>query len=222
MEIDERHCPTCGHDVLSWDITCPGCSQVPWDSPAGRRIFSARQRREFLVTKGPWLLGALVLLGIIIVANLHLTRFVDMSRQPQELQQSLEDALELEQELVRLAHDASAYAQVASDAQGWIARTLPQWFAIAEDAQQPARVRAQALMNVGHLYGEFEHLKALAEGQQIHVVRALKSLLAHEQNEELRSVVALTLGQVGNAEAVKAFEDWWRHANAKPPQHKPR
>ena len=47
MDIDERHCPNCGHDILNWDVVCPGCDQVPWNSPAGRRIVAKRRRKQW-------------------------------------------------------------------------------------------------------------------------------------------------------------------------------
>jgi hypothetical protein len=65
MDIDERHCPTCGHGVLDWDLVCPGCHQVPWDTPAGRKIVRRRRLKEtFLSTGG--------LVGLLVAAVLGL------------------------------------------------------------------------------------------------------------------------------------------------------
>ena len=72
MDIDERHCPNCGHDILNWDVPCPGCSQVPWNTPAGHRVI---RHRRFWST---WSIGLpiaavlLLMAGLIVIGNLSL------------------------------------------------------------------------------------------------------------------------------------------------------
>ncbi len=86
MDIDERHCPNCGHDVLSWEVACPGCDQVPWESPAGRRIVAQRRRWAFLETSWPIaaLLSGLLILGVI--SSLAWMRILNEPKVAQQLQ----------------------------------------------------------------------------------------------------------------------------------------
>ena len=62
MEIDERYCPNCGHGVLDWHTVCPGCNQLPWDSPAGRRIIARRRRAQ-------WWGENVLVVGIVALAS---------------------------------------------------------------------------------------------------------------------------------------------------------
>jgi len=64
MDADERRCPSCGHDVISWEVTCPGCEQVPWDTPQGRRVLRGRRGWSALMENGP--LAALLLLALVL------------------------------------------------------------------------------------------------------------------------------------------------------------
>lgn len=61
---DERRCPNCGHAVLGWEVTCPGCNQVPWDTPAGRRVLRGRRRWFWAVEEGP--VVAIVILAAVL------------------------------------------------------------------------------------------------------------------------------------------------------------
>ena len=63
-ETDERHCPNCGRGVISWHVACPGCDQVPWDTPAGRRVLRRRRQWSKLVEEGP--VAAIVILALVL------------------------------------------------------------------------------------------------------------------------------------------------------------
>lgn len=68
MKDEERYCPRCGRDVLSWDVACPGCGQVPWDTPEGRRVLRRRRFWVGVSDHGPALfVGALVLLAMLML-----------------------------------------------------------------------------------------------------------------------------------------------------------
>ena len=66
IDVDERRCPNCGHGVISWEVVCPGCDRVPWESPAGRRILRRRRWWFALLEESP------VTILIILVARLTL------------------------------------------------------------------------------------------------------------------------------------------------------
>ena len=63
MEIDSRHCPNCGAAVIGWEVVCPGCDQVPWNTPVGRTIVARRRFKQWLIDRGPILAVMLVLLA---------------------------------------------------------------------------------------------------------------------------------------------------------------
>ncbi|MBI2093835.1 MAG: HEAT repeat domain-containing protein [Candidatus Omnitrophica bacterium] len=63
MEIDERHCPNCGHGIMDWDTVCPGCDQIPWQSPFGRKIIAQRRRWHWWMETGPFLAISILALG---------------------------------------------------------------------------------------------------------------------------------------------------------------
>jgi len=66
MRDEERACPSCGHETLSWDIPCPGCAQVPWETPAGRRALGRRRAGQWVEDHGFWLVMlALLLFGLM-------------------------------------------------------------------------------------------------------------------------------------------------------------
>ena len=67
MKEEEKKCPNCGHDVLSWDVICPGCSQVPWDTNAGRRIVRWRRLRMSLVYSVPLIVILCALLLYVLL-----------------------------------------------------------------------------------------------------------------------------------------------------------
>ncbi len=57
MEIDQRHCPHCKHEVLDWGLPCPGCSLVPRQTEEGKKLL-AEHRGRWLTTD--WLFLALI------------------------------------------------------------------------------------------------------------------------------------------------------------------
>ncbi|MBI4353640.1 MAG: hypothetical protein HY595_00240, partial [Candidatus Omnitrophica bacterium] len=63
--VDERHCPNCGHGVMNWSMVCPGCNQVPLDTPAGRKIIQGRRRQAMFQSTGFWV-------GLFVAAVLAL------------------------------------------------------------------------------------------------------------------------------------------------------
>ena len=73
--VDERHCPQCGHGVMNWSMTCPGCDRVPWDTPAGRKILRRRRlEATFLSTGGLVGLFLIGVLGLMLWASVGTKR----------------------------------------------------------------------------------------------------------------------------------------------------
>lgn len=76
MDVDERSCPNCGHSVLNWDCVCPGCNQVPWNTPAGQKIIAQRRRRSW------WLDHAFILVLLVLVGVATACGVVSAIRSP--------------------------------------------------------------------------------------------------------------------------------------------
>lgn len=76
-DLDESRCPECGHDVLSWDILCPGCKKVPGETDAARRVGARRQLLRSI-------LGAIPVVGLAAAFALfwHLSRTADRGTPP--------------------------------------------------------------------------------------------------------------------------------------------
>jgi len=64
MKDEERTCPKCGREVLGWEVPCPGCGQIPWETPEGQRVLRARRRWFWLQENGP--LAALLIIAALI------------------------------------------------------------------------------------------------------------------------------------------------------------
>jgi len=65
MKDEERTCPECGREVLGWEVPCPGCGQIPWETPAGQRVLWARRRWFSLQQSGP--IAILLIVAVIIM-----------------------------------------------------------------------------------------------------------------------------------------------------------
>ncbi len=66
MRINTQECPNCGHAVLNWVFTCPGCDQIPEQTEAAHRLVRARERRAALTRWSG--VGAVV--AVFLVASL--------------------------------------------------------------------------------------------------------------------------------------------------------
>jgi hypothetical protein len=210
MDIDERHCPNCGHDILNWDIACPGCDQVPWDSPTGWRVIKARRRRQFWSEQGP-ILGFLVLVGaLVVIGNIHRVRLATMAWASREIERMVEEANGLERELASASPDSGRYEAVVASARRWLEEVIPRLLEVATDRRQAPHARAAAVMGIGSVFGELEQVGPLAALHREPVVRQLTPLLSGTDPDALKAMVAMTLGQVGTDEALRAVQAW-RH-----------
>lgn len=194
MKDDERQCPNCGRDVLSWDTMCPGCEQVPWDTPAGRQVISRRRRGHFWRTSGPGL-GLLVLvLGAIIIGNINLTRAMRYTQEASDLDRIVQRGLWLNAMLEENLSGSDTADGLRSVARQWLDDECPSLLAMVEDPQRSMHGRTAAAMSLGQIFQQgspltqlgpvhrrkaVEHLSAVfrdAPAQSLHVAahRALR------------------------------------------------
>ena len=196
MKDEERQCPNCGHDVLNWDVMCPGCDQVPWDSPAGRRIMQGRRQRHFWITGGP-MVALLVLAGAaVIIGNIHFSRTTKWTQEASNLGQLIERASWLQGMLEDAQVGTTEYEDVEAAARQWLMDDLPEVITIIEDEAVSSRGRSTAAVSVGKLLGGSTRFAELAEGQRQPVVDALTPLLS-DPDDAVRVAARLALEGLG-------------------------
>lgn len=69
-DIDERHCPNCGHEVVDWETPCRGCGQIPWETPAGQRVIHQRRRHVWLVREGPVAVFCALVIAVAVAGSI--------------------------------------------------------------------------------------------------------------------------------------------------------
>ena len=202
MDVDERHCPGCGHDVLNWDVACPGCDQVPWNSPAGRRIMRQRRRWHTVVTAGPVALFLALAVGVVVIVNLHSMKARQWTRREHELEEILDRASWLAGMLAREAPGTSAHEELLASGQQWVANGLPKLLAAAADASLPTQIRLDALRGILALSAESSFSPMLAE----HRADLLTVLLpvASEQDRRLKHMAIVVLTAIGAGDELRA------------------
>ena len=193
MEIDERHCPNCGHDVLNWDVVCPGCDQVPWDSPAGKRIMQQRRRRHFLISGGP-IAAFLVLVGVLLViGNVHLGKASRWSGQIHDLQEVIGQGEWILGMLAQGELGTSEYEKLMAASRQWLAQGLPVLLGVVRDTRAPRAIRAAAAKSVLSLLQASHPLRNELRAYRKEVIDAFTPLLT-ERDETLKRVATAVLG----------------------------
>ncbi|HEX9780074.1 MAG TPA: hypothetical protein VGB20_02545 [bacterium] len=131
--VDETRCPSCGHPVLNWDIVCPGCDKIPWNTPFGQRVIRDRRWSQTLRTSGPFVVFFVIVAGFMIAGNLNLRRWVDLESERQSLEAVLERVEEFEMSLGVAPPGSPEHARVIAAARAWLEDALPGLLAQLED-----------------------------------------------------------------------------------------
>ncbi len=196
MKDEEQRCPSCGHEVLSWDVTCPGCDQVPWETAAGRRVVRGRRQRHFWLTAGP--LMALVALGavMVVIGNIHLRRSVQSAQDAGELERILERAAWLSVMLDDVTPGTPAYEELQHVTQQWLIEELPVLLTRIQDEGISGISRAAAVVSVGRLFGASSQFAQIAADYRQEAIDAL-GLLAEGSDETLRGAALRALAEMG-------------------------
>ncbi len=45
-DINDKVCPACGTSILGWEVPCPQCEEIPWNTPQGRRVIKKRRSAQ--------------------------------------------------------------------------------------------------------------------------------------------------------------------------------
>ena len=135
MEIDTRHCPNCGHDTLDWDVPCPGCEQVPWDTPIGHRVISRRRFWDRWSMGLPLVALLVLVVVVIVVGNVNLTSHLKQRRERE--QQTRQVSAHVQQEMARLL-DTSRF-EGPWKAEESFARAIAPYEAAVQQAQATMR-----------------------------------------------------------------------------------
>lgn len=206
MDIDERRCPNCGRDILSWDVTCPGCDQTPWETPAARRVIRARRRWHALMTGGPIAALLLLVAVVIVVGNLHLSKTVAWSRRQGGLARAVAQAESLATMLRAAASGSSHHNALLASGRSWLERELPTLLSAAGDTKLPAPVRATVVQAVAGLFDDSHPLAPLVlADHRAQAIDALMPLLS-EPDGGLRRAARAALAAMG-AGGVPASTD---------------
>jgi hypothetical protein len=190
VEIDERRCPNCNHGVLNWDTACPGCDQVPWDTPAGHRVIRQRRRRQWLLANGP-IAGLLILIGAFwLVGNFNLNRVADVSGQAAEMSKLLDDLAPLEMRLEQAKSLGEIETQAAQAAvQNWYDQHVPDILNLIGDARQSEMTRMGTLVVLSQLFSPRRPFRELVPGHLQHAVQFLQHLAETEtESAQLRTM----------------------------------
>src|SRR3989338_1264252 len=152
IDIDENHCPSCGHGVLNWNTTCPGCDQVPWQTPQGQRILQRRLRRSTLLTEGPF--AVVVVLFVILASYWGFSAVATgrQARQQDEVTRTLTEIKQVSDVLKREQVGSPKYQMVVAAGNQWVARDLPKLLAILQDARKSASLRSAIALTLADAF----------------------------------------------------------------------
>jgi hypothetical protein len=204
MDIDERRCPACGHAVLDWETTCPGCDQVPSLTRKGQQALRRRRRRMALLTAGP-IAGALVIVALfLLVTNWSLWRWSAAEGQQSRLWALLKQGEPYLQRLDAATPGSAEEKQALEVLPPWLEIAVPALLDTARNADQAQAVRLEAVEWLGrllHLDREWadvddpqaDALRAATRRHSAQIVETLTALKA-EHHAWLRRAARLALG----------------------------
>lgn len=205
IDIDEHHCPSCGHGVLNWNTTCPGCDQVPWQTPTGQRILQKRLRRSTLLTEGPFVVVVLLFLILISYWGFSAVTAGRQARQQDEVTRTLaeikqvSDALKLEQ-VGGLQHQML----VAAGTQR-MARDLPKLLAILQESAQPAEIRSAIALSLAGVFQSPSRFTPLSAAQRDQAVKAL-TVASADQDGTVRAAAMIALAAMQHDDPLAPIE----------------
>ncbi len=202
MNDDERNCPNCGHDVISWDTMCPGCSQVPWETKVGARILKWRRRRQTWPIGFAILAAALVIGGGMLIGNMSLRRMISYEQTDRKLDRMERLVLRLLErglaaEAADVAEERVAYAiEVYGENHPLVTHSLVSLLGIYIVAEDPDRIELtldRLITLMDQSYGP--HYPAVAETLTTYAAR-------------LRGIGRIDLGNLLDSRAADIRARW--------------
>lgn len=177
-------------------MPCPGCAQVPWNTPAGKSAVSARRRSHFLRTQGPLL--AVVAFGAVMVAMgpMHLAQLLSSKGEAGGLRRTLEEGIGLRDRWERTIPGSLDTARLQKYTQLWLDEGLPQLLEAIEDPLHPLAERATTVMVLGKLFEGSASLGSVSPEAQESLIMVLRRI-AMRGKDPMHVEAALVLRMLG-------------------------
>jgi len=192
VKDDERQCPNCSREVLSWDIPCPGCEQVPWDTPAGRRALAGRRRSHFFRTQGPLL--ALVVFGVVLAAvgPVHLAQLISSRGEGEGLREAISHGVDLRRRWENTVPGSLEAEKLSQRILRWLDEELPWVLEAVQDPSHSLAERATAIVVLAKLFDGPESLGAVDPKAQEALIEALRQI-ARRGEDPVHAEAAMVL-----------------------------
>lgn len=189
MEIDERYCPACGHGVLNWETRCPGCDQIPWNTPIGHRVIAQRRRRQWFADNGLALIFIFGL-GFIVALQFHyLLPTATGHHHP-----LTREVKQLERRLRAARHDITKQQEAVEAVRLWCHRHLPMLLATFQDTQRSLEERFVTVEPLIELLDKKGPLLPIVEASyHQELVDTFRAVLEQKQTSRKLKLAALAL-----------------------------
>lgn len=196
MDIDERHCPNCGHGTLDWSVVCPGCDTVPWESDAGWKVVRKRRFQQWLPVGGPLALLLVASLGLVVFGNVT---FLQGSRAIEKTK-AIEAKMVEAQSLQRMLAAIKIAGHPRSDdsmrlVHEWLDENIPHLINVVANKKESEIARAAALSVLGEILDSRSPLAQLTAEYRMQVEQISEQLLEHS-NEYLRDASLTVLKRI--------------------------
>jgi hypothetical protein len=143
VSFNERECPHCRHAVLNWQVRCPGCDAIPWETPEGKQV-----RRRQGIAYGIKRIALMVVVGSVVGVGGAL---ISQSRQTNNRQvvQHLDEIsgrlLYFEYQLKHALQDTLVQEELRNQMRAWVSRELPMLLQMLRDHADNAEIRVRVI-----------------------------------------------------------------------------